>query len=286
MRVREQLGLNVAPIALRVMLAVTFFWAGLGKVVATAELGPEQAARLANIGGPADAPAPPTPGIEIPDPQQPSADGEPQASAGYALHLAAQDSETQADPEPSPDPADAPPAEPEAEVRAYTAADFPDGIEVRRLYGLALQIDAAAFPAMDDESVRLRRLWPQTMGEQPWPVALAWAAAITELVVGVTLLIGLLTRLSALQIIGIMGVAIWLTQIGPAIQSGNTQLGFLPAHGAFDIAAWKTLAWQVSLLASGFALMLLGPGSASMDGLLFGRSASPAPKAKRDRANP
>lgn len=293
MRVRDQLALNLAPIFLRVMLAVTFFWAGLGKVVATTDLSPADAARLANIGGPLPAATSPStqPPVQLPDPQpdpQPEPQPEPesdatgaQAASGFAFRLASQPADADADPESGAAPAELP--EP---VRAFGPADFPGGMTVKRLYGLALQIDHAAFPGLDDQSEPLRPIWPSTLAEKPWPVALAWTAAITELVIGVTLLIGLLTRLSALQVVGIMGVAMWLTQIGPAIQSGSTHLGFLPAHNPYDPGAWMPLLWQFSLFAAGLCLLFLGPGSTSMDKLLFGRGGSSAPAPKRDRSNP
>ncbi|MEL6739259.1 MAG: DoxX family membrane protein, partial [Planctomycetota bacterium] len=291
--VRDQLGLNLAPLMLRVMLAATFFWAGLGKVVTTVDLSPEQAARLANIGGPPPgAPGTSQPPVALPDPQpdpqaEPQAEAaEPQASAAFALRFVSQDA-----PNATSDAAADAAADPDADqgaagVRAYVPADFPDGLSVRRLFNLALLIDAAAIPGLDDQSEPKRAIWPLALGEKPWPVALAWAAAITELVIGVTLLLGLLTRISAVQVVGIMGVAMWLTQFGAAIQSGTTQLGFLPGHAPFDTGAWMALAWQLSLFASGLALIFLGPGQASLDALLFGRGKAPARAPKRDRSNP
>jgi putative oxidoreductase len=101
---------------------------------------------------------------------------------------------------------------------------------------------------------------------------LAWAVAITELAGGLCLLLGLLTRLAAFGIAGVMLGAMWLTQIGPAIQSGKTTLGFLPDYGAFDGMKWEPLMFQFALCAAALALAFLGPGRLSLDtALLSGR---------------
>jgi hypothetical protein len=80
-----------------------------------------------------------------------------------------------------------------------------------------------------------------------------------------------------------MAVAIWLTEIGPAIQSGNTILGFLPIREAYAVAlspnGYVTLMWQVALLSIALALTTLGAGKLSLDAALFGAgSHKPAPK--------
>ena len=68
-----------------------------------------------------------------------------------------------------------------------------------------------------------------------------------------------------------MVAAIWLTQIGPAMQSGVTTLGFLPSFPAFDIAAWQPLLWQFILLCASASLFFAGPGGLSMDRAVSGR---------------
>lgn len=71
--------------------------------------------------------------------------------------------------------------------------------------------------------------------------------------------------------------AMWLTVIGPAVQSGDTMLGVLPRHDAFDGEAWMTPLWQLSLFCMAVVLFFAGPGTMSLDRLLLGRPPQPAP---------
>ncbi|MFG0252246.1 MAG: hypothetical protein ACF8NJ_05160, partial [Phycisphaerales bacterium JB038] len=49
MSFRDRLALTFPPLLIRLVLALTFVWAGLGKVTKT-DFSPEQAAALANMG--------------------------------------------------------------------------------------------------------------------------------------------------------------------------------------------------------------------------------------------
>lgn len=156
--------------------------------------------------------------------------------------------------------------------RVYTAAEFPDAIEVPRVYGLALLLHKAANPpaSADGSSAnQMMRLWPQRMARGMWPVRLAWMVAITEVVAGLFVLVGLLTRASAVALAGTMLGAIWLTEIGPAMQAGTTVLGVLPDRDPFSADAWRALLWQVSLFMGAMALVLLGSGALGFDRKLF-----------------
>jgi len=361
MRFRDQIALNLPSFVLRVMLAATFIWAGLGKIVETAHVGPEQAARLATIGvpvapavaptsAPADA-APTTPGVRLPEPADaapegaqpkdepadqpadavPDEAGEPSApdaqlpdpdggsaalmpppamirpasfrqDAGTTRSLtdrppaadegAKKPETTPEDDEPAgtTGPTPAPPVEtapkpesktgpapethPEsapapAPAPAFTAADFPQGADVRKVVLLALVMDRAANPPLDAESNQPEPFWPGALAGKPWPNVLAWSVALTELIGGVLMLVGLFTRLGALGLASVMVGAMWLTQIGPAMQSGDTVLGFLPNYPAFDPGAWMPLMWQFSLLAASLAVFLLGSGAIGIDRALF-----------------
>ncbi len=95
--------------------------------------------------------------------------------------------------------------------------------------------------------------------------------AITEFFGGILLAIGLLTRPAAFALAYTMGVAMWLTVIGPAVQSGNTVAGFLPAYDAFDVNAWRTPLWQFALLGASLALLFAGSGTLAFDRAIFGR---------------
>jgi uncharacterized membrane protein YphA (DoxX/SURF4 family) len=152
-----------------------------------------------------------------------------------------------------------------------------DSHEVKRVLSLALMMHHAANPGVNDAGQPLMPLWPSGLSNGSLPVVFAWVAAILELVCGAALLTGFFTRMASLPLIGTMLVAMWLTQIGPAIQMDNAMLGFLP-QGVFDMNdagyVYSTLLWQFALAAMGFAMLLIGPGCFSIDRLIFGVSAS------------
>lgn len=295
MRSRDRTALALAPLFLRFVLALTFIWAGLGKFMAEIEVQGEQAAILANYGViPHPNDRRPAPRDDVPDAPPP---GEASAPA-HATHLAAwqpedfpsqpgaddpaqPDTDSQPQPRPDAQPAPdrarpAPPARPLA-----TAADFPEPVSVNGLAGLVLGLHTATHPGLDpDDSSPRRRIWPDldpARDYDPWPVRLAWAVALTELIGGVLIAIGLLTRIAALGVAGVMLGALWLTAIGVAIQSGNAAFGFLPNHEPFDGDAWSKPLWQLSLLCAALALFFTGPGALSLDRLLLGGPPKPAP---------
>ncbi|MBL8877271.1 MAG: DoxX family protein [Phycisphaerae bacterium] len=247
---REHMAVSIAPLFLRLVLSVTFIWAGLGKMLADMPVRGERAAVLANMGvrglqraaQPGSvAPAPKS------EPAKTPASGPP---ALVSVVLAQQSGPTAA---------------------SFTAADFPEEIRVARLYGLALMLHDSAQPNDREGKPHGFPLSPSIVATGAWPVWLAWAAALTELIGGLLVLFGLFTRLAALSLAGVMMAAIWLTQIGPAVQSGSGTLGFLPPHAAFDVAAWQTLLWQFSLLGAALSLFFAGAGGLSMDRAISGR---------------
>ncbi len=313
MRTRDAFGLTMAPLFLRIMLAAVFLFAGLTKVTQTMDLPPDQAAYLANLGV-IDAPATPAPKLKpdpklapLPDPDAspvtPPATpattpptGESPASTptgglppmARVLTLAMQPESTT--PEPAPTSATTPTPDlspatstPTAPERVYTAADFPNGAKVKPGLMIAMMIDGAAHPAPNADGTTPMPLWPDRLAQKPWPLALAWAATLTEIIAAALLVIGLFTRFSALGLASTMAVAMWLTQIGPAIQSGNTVLGFLPNYALMS-PDWQTLFLQFSLFAAAMALACMGAGAASLDAAIFGSpsaSARPAPRPRK-----
>jgi uncharacterized membrane protein YphA (DoxX/SURF4 family) len=119
-------------------------------------------------------------------------------------------------------------------------------------------------------------LWPAAAATGRWPLVLAWAVALTELGGGLLVLVGMLTRLSALGLAGVMLGAMWLTQIGPAIQSGSARLAVLPGHDLTDVHLWTQLLWQFALFMMSMALLCAGPGVAAIDRVLFKPADAPA----------
>jgi hypothetical protein len=77
-----------------------------------------------------------------------------------------------------------------------------------------------------------------------------------------------------------MANAIWLDQIGPALQSGQTHFGFLPGYPGFDVNAWRPLMWQFTLLMAAFALACTGSGALSLDRMLGTGTSGGKPAAK------
>jgi uncharacterized membrane protein YphA (DoxX/SURF4 family) len=259
---RGPLGVKLAPLFLRAALAVTFIWAGLGKVIPKMTVDPAQAAILSSMGvhiaassstpaQPADHPTQPLPPTDDAAPPTPDSTVAPTPAERAA----------------NPNPADAAPAQPSAPAPSVPPAatqQVPE-IKVARVYGLALRLHSAANPPPDEAGKPQMRLWPSFLGNGNWPRYFAWAVAIAELVGGFLVAVGLLTRLGAFLLVGVMLGAIWLDQIGPAIQAGQTALLILPAHDTWDIAAWRPLLWQFTLLCCASALMLIGAGAPSLD---------------------
>ena len=272
MRFRDSVALNFAPLFLRAALGVVFLMAGAVKVFHYTEVSGESAALLANYGviKPAGAtPQPAPPAVpELPPPEEDGTAGAPGGGAtlatqpNYALASAWQ-----------------PPR--------YTAADFPDPVKVRSLNGLVPVLHSAVHPPLHPEtSAPLRPLWPdfdRARDFDPWPVYAARAVAFTELIGGALVLIGLLTRIGAFGLAGVMLGAMWLTQVGPAIQTGDTFLGFLPDHAWHDGESWMLLLFQFTLFASATSLFCTGSGTLAADRFFAPGPGEPAKKKRKPR---
>ena len=155
-------------------------------------------------------------------------------------------------------PASAPPPTPLAQ-----------GPPVRKLYDLALLLKKSSVPPNPNTMA----IWPSWAAAGSWPVTFAWAAALGEFVCGAAILVGLFTRLSALSVVAIMLGAMWLTELGPAIQAGKTFLYLIPTREAgelFSIPVWQRWFWQLAMMCSAAALAMLGPGPLSLDHIVFG----------------
>ena len=254
LRFAERLGLNLGPIPIRLVLALTFLWAGIGKFATTFPVAGEDALMLYEMGAisapggaaeaaPEEAPAP-EPSAE---PDIGGEGGRVGLSGGGAVRLVSQDES----------------------AATYTAADFADPIEMWNVYGLALMLRRGASPGFEKGSSEpIRPIVPGWAGQGSRPKYIAFTVAITEIVAGFLVLVGLLTRISALGLACVMGGAIWLSDIGPAIQAGTARLGFLPGHDAFS-SAWSEPLWHLALFAAAVSLLFTGAGSASVHAFLF-----------------
>jgi putative oxidoreductase len=96
----------------------------------------------------------------------------------------------------------------------------------------------------------------------PFPAFNATLTAVTELVGGALIGLGLLTRLATLPLMVVMLVAT-LTARRPDIEGPLSLLGFI----------------EVTYFAGFLWLLIAGPGKAALDALLFGRSATSNPPA-------
>lgn len=291
MSLRQDLAMNVSPIFIRVALGVTFLWAGLSKFLAVDfEVNETNAPALVRSGILNEAEArerdllPPgfRKNADAPQDADPE-DGEDPESGGWPEGRDG----ASANPNPALPRIVLASQDENAEEQGEDASDTGPYMK-NRVYGLALGIYNAANPGtftqeeadqsdednITDEMVGepKMRLLPKALGENNIPSHMAHAAAITEIVAGAFCLLGLLTRLSALSLAGVMGMAMWLTQIGPAMQMQTAQYGFLPGHNVFDISAWATFGWQLALLCAACALFFSGPGTLSIDRLFGGGS--------------
>jgi uncharacterized membrane protein YphA (DoxX/SURF4 family) len=245
--------LNFPPLLLRIMLGGIVLWMGLGKIMGKFEVDGQRAATLANMGvtlAPVALPKATEPAKPAETPKPSDSKGGAQVPRNPAVTLVSQQTNAAKSP------------------GQYTAADFPNPISVRTLHVLSLSIADAA-QSKDKDGNPVPSIWPEALAKGPWPVYIAWTAAIVETLAGVGLLVGLLTRLWALLLTGRMLAAIWLATIGPAIRSGHAVLGFLPDYPTFDAEKWKTPMLQLALLATAAALLFLGPGRASVDHAIF-----------------
>jgi len=330
MTFRQNLACHVTPLLLRVVLAATFLWAGLGKIMEQdAAVTAENAQQYVDMGSISPSEARDA-GFEVSEPASDDGDDaetdEPPAPGPEPVP-----DQTETPPEPTPQ--DEPGATPEEGAAPGGQAPEGDGaggdgagaqepvgggtdegaqsdgdddffkrqeqenagggptaglerrivlvqddeaapeagsgeLSLRRVQGLALGIKGAATP--DDSG---RSLLPTAFGKGSTPVMIAWAIALTEVVGGIFVLLGFLTRLAGLALAGVMGGALWMAGgIGTAVVFGPAVLGFLPDHPAFSMAFdhWKEPLWQLSILMAALGVVFSGAGFLSLDRLVFG----------------
>lgn len=231
---REKMALRVPPFILRVLLGITFLWLGLGKVMEFTPVRGQAAADLANLGI-----------IRTEGSRQDEVPENVGLGPGPVVITVRQSH------------------------GGYSAEDFPDPVLVRRVHEVTLRVYRAANPGLDSAGNERRALWPAVLGQGDWPAFIGWTTAITEILAGFFLLIGLLTRFWALMLCFIAGGAMWLMELGPSVQDGTSRMALLPGHDVFNTALWEGFMWKFSLLMTALALMLMGPGPASVDRAVF-----------------
>ena len=308
MRLRDSIALTLPSFLLRLVLGVTFIWAGTGKLIGTMQVSGDDAARLANLGvdlnpvqqvEPAPVESQPDEIIDLlptdppetkPDELQEQADDIVETIED-ALDNVPEDQPTELPVIDEPEIDEPVTDEPEIEsgtigVRtnpayAWThvqntsgdriASDFPEPMECQRVFSIALMISKASDPGLTADSQPITPIMPSKLASRPWPKLLAWTAAITEIVAGAFLIVGLLTRLSALSTFFVMLVAMWMTQFGPAaFHTTDAILGFIPrADDLFSPAAYAQLFWQLALASMSLAVVFLGSGSIGIDRIFF-----------------
>ncbi len=288
MRLRERMSISAAPIPLRLALAAVFIYAGLAKILPQDQFSGADASALQAIGVAGDpGPGPSTPiskpPEEAPPPapaQEEPADTQKPADPGAEPATAPEPQAPEATPPTEPLPEPGAPPNPGAGVRVLMVADAETGepaeaepISAARVHAITLMLVRAS-----DHGPDMRPLLPEFCGRGRTPVYLARAAAWTELVGGLLVLIGLLTRLSALSLCGVIAMAIWLTSIGPAAVGGApASLWIFPANDGFNnFAAYQTFLMQVICLGALAALFFAGAGALSVD-RLFGEAPGEAP---------
>lgn len=252
---------NIVPLLARLVLGAAFITAGLAKL-GTQTFEGESARLLDELRAPAA--QPPTPGTPG-SPGTPGTSGNGDAALGFdrgfilrtvALRqdeAGAQDEgEQDAGEQGDDDTATQPPiiTDPTRDPsNGRTVLTVPTlTTEGRALHGIALLVAGS------------------NEGLKPYAIYLAWAAALTELIGGGLLLIGLFARLWGLALAGVMAVAFYLTSLDIVTQTWIIHL--LPDH----TPQFNTVFNQLGLMVLAFGIFLTGAGALSLDRFIFGRS--------------
>lgn len=139
-------------------------------------------------------------------------------------------------------------------------------------------------PATPDAPVTARSLHQITLmldaAHHPQPVAFAWVAALTEVGAGTAVLLGILTRLSALGLSVTMGYAFYFTTyqalLAKAAESATppgsspSWLQALMHISKLEFPDQAIFSVQLTCFAMSLALLFSGPGRFALDALFFG----------------
>ncbi|MEN0020718.1 MAG: DoxX family membrane protein, partial [Planctomycetota bacterium] len=186
----------------------------------------------------------------------------------------------QPEPEPDTEPAAAPdnidPTEPTPDVplktpgATFDPSVFPeDGVALPRYYSTVLAQHALRYPApyTDPDTGEVRELSSHWIDFDSQSVydgeyeTVAFIGAIVEFIAGAMLILGVFVRIAGVGVIGVMLTAMWLTEIGPAMQNGTALLGFLPPYDPLATEEWVRALWQFAMLCGGLSIFFSGSGT-------------------------
>lgn len=110
-------------------------------------------------------------------------------------------------------------------------------------------------------------------GFEGWSRPTAWAVAVAQLIGGVAILIGLLTRFWSLLMTIMLGASFWLTSV-----HGMGMFDMSPFEWAAQGAAFEQMMFFAMAFVLAFGLLMTGPGPLAMDRVLWPRHRA-APRA-------
>lgn len=245
----QSAAINIVPLLARLVLAVAFIPAGYNKLMQETDFSGEEAKRLRELQVIA------------------TATTQTQTQNQTSLVMPVSLVQSASDPvKPAGDkPADAKPSTDESGAKAAKPA-------------AANQTTGGVSGAATGEPIRARSLHKITLmidraGISSYQTALAWMAAITELVGGIFLVLGLFSRLWAFGLAIAMGVAFWLTSL-PVLKTTSIFALSIPDYNRFVV--------QIALLALALGILLTGAGGLSLDRRMAGTSAAGSTKKPTD----
>ena len=231
--------MHLVPLLARLALCVVFVPIGWNKIMTVQTYTGEQATAVRRlidgpIEDPAKTPPPPEAGATTPTESSSTAtkdDPAEAAPAEAAPAAATPDAAT---------PAKATPEGATPDGAAAVSAAAPEPISARGVYGLAAMLQSKGIPR---------------------PLMSAWIASAVEVVGGVFLLIGLLSRIWALGLATAMGFAFALTTWPTLAEVGPFGL---------ELAQFNRAAAQIGLGTLAIGVILSGPGAIAIDHGIFG----------------
>lgn len=247
MRFSEFAGTTIIPTLARAVLAAAFISIGYNQVRTDGDYTPDECAILAEYGivakGASITESAPTADEDIDaEAEAPPADENLDAEAPPA-----DDATDTPDGEGDDQDAGSEQGEEQESGMRFSAADFPNG-------GRALSLHSNTLLCHDAG-------WGQYQ-----PGIIAWAMAVTGLLGGVMLLLGVMSRLWGLGLAAMIGVTFYLTSVRAGFPTSPDLLTF-----ARDVPSFNATFVQLSLFVLALGIFLTGPGPLSVDRLLFGK---------------